>query len=218
MTIEGYISAYDGETLTIIAPFSNDYILQKQGINECEIRLVDGRTISSEQRKHIYATISDIAEYTGYLPDEAKAVLKYQFIADTGCEYFSLASVDMTTARKFLDFLINFCIENEIPTSDNLVNRAPDISRYLYACLINKTCCICGAHGKYMVQLHHVDRVGMGRDRNEIIHKGMAVMALCGKHHNLAHSMPQKEFDSKYHIYGIKADNEICKKYRLKEE
>ncbi|MEG1367288.1 MAG: putative HNHc nuclease, partial [Oscillospiraceae bacterium] len=80
MTIEGYISAYDGETLTIIAPFSNDYILQKQGINECEIRLVDGRTISSEQRKHIYATISDIAEYTGYLPDEAKAVLKYQFI------------------------------------------------------------------------------------------------------------------------------------------
>lgn len=34
MTIEGYISAYDGETLTIIAPFNNDFILQKQGVTQ----------------------------------------------------------------------------------------------------------------------------------------------------------------------------------------
>ncbi len=157
----GYISDYDGQALTIIAPFAYPYIIQKQNITECEIRLNDGRHISADQRKKIYATMRDIALFTGHEPDDIKAIMKYDFIADTGANYFSLSDVDMTTANEFLSFLIEFCLQWDIPTMDNLLDRTPDVARYIYACLVHKKCCLCGKK----TELHHVDAVGMGRDR-----------------------------------------------------
>ena len=37
---------------------------------KAEIRLDDGRTISADQRAKAYATMKDIALYTGHLPEE----------------------------------------------------------------------------------------------------------------------------------------------------
>lgn len=52
-------------------------ILCRKGIKNAEMRFDDGRHISAEQRKKAYATIRDIADYTGYLPEEMKEILKY---------------------------------------------------------------------------------------------------------------------------------------------
>jgi len=212
MLIEGYISDYDGEILTITAPFSRGHLLDKRQITDCEVRLGDGRTISADQRKKIYATMTDISLYTGYAPDEVKAVWKYLFIAKTGCDYFSLSGCDMTTANEFLTFLINFCLEEDIPTLDSLRERSPDISRYLYSCIANKRCAVCGR----AAELHHADNVGAGRNRKEIVHLGMRAQALCRIHHNEAHSKGQQDFDSRYHIYGIKLDGRLCETLKLK--
>jgi len=217
VTIKGYIYEHDGETLTIVAPFSDGYLLDKRQITECEIRLNDGRTISAQQRKHIYATMRDISDYTGYTPDQVKALWKYDYIAKTGSDYFSLSDCDMTTANEFLNFLIDFCLEHDIPTLDSLLERSPDISRYLYSCLANKRCALCGKKA----ELHHVDHVGMGRNRREILHVGMRAQALCGGikgHHDEAHTIGQKSFDAKYHIYGIKLDKYLCEILKLKKE
>lgn len=212
MTIEGYLQKYDGETLTIVAQFTNSHLLQKQGITDCEIRLNDGRGISADQRKKIYATFKDISLWTGHVPDEIKAIMKYEFIARTGTEYFSLSDVDMTTAREFLEFLIDFCLEHDIPTSDKLLERSPDIARYIYMCLKHKKCCITGKKA----ELHHVDAVGMGRDRKDIIHKGMRVLPLYWTLHRESHDIGQKSFAEKYHVFGIKLDDELCKIWRVK--
>ena len=207
MNIAGYIYEYDNETLTIIAPFSDGYLLDKRQITGCEIRLDDGRRISADQRKKIYATMRDIADYTGYSPDEYKAIAKYNFIAKTGCDYFSLSDVDMTTANEFLSYIIEFCLEWDIPTQDSLLGRSPDTSRYLYACLANKRCCICGKKS----ELHHSDNIGTGRNRKEIMHSGMRAEALCRIHHTECHTIGQQTFDGKHHIYGIKLDDYLCK-------
>lgn len=212
MTIKGYISGYDGQSLMVVAPFSDDYLLNKQEITECEIRLDDGRTISADQRKKIYATMRDISDCTGHMPEEVKALAKYDFISKTGCEYFSLSDCDMTTAREFLEFLIEFCIEWDIPTADSLLERSPDIARYLYSCLLNKCCAICG--GK--AELHHVDAVGAGRNRKEIIHLGMRVLPLCRRHHMEFHDTGRQTFCDKYHAFGIKMDQYLCGIWKLK--
>lgn len=218
MTIKGYIYEYDEETLTIVAPFSDRYLLDKRQITECEIRLDDGRTISAQQRKHIYATLRDIADYTGYRMsgkgdlDEIKAVMKYSFIAATGSDYFSLSDCDMTTANEFLNYLIDFCLEHDIPTLDSLLERSPDISRYLYSCLANKRCALCGKKA----ELHHADHVGTGRNRKEIMHIGMRAEALCRIHHTECHNTGQQTFYSKHHIYGIKLDKYLCEILKLK--
>lgn len=210
----GYIQDYDGQALTIKAPFQDTFGFIKKKITQCEIRLDDGRRISADQRKKIYATMRDIAEYTGHPPDEVKEIMKYTYIEKTGCEEFSLSDVDMTTANLFLEFLIEWCVEWDIPCKDNLLERSPDIARYLYHCLIHKKCCITGKKA----ELHHVDAVGSRGNRKEIVHLGMRVLPLCRVMHTEVHTIGQKSFDEKYHVLGIKLDEELCRIWRVKSK
>ena len=183
--------------------------------SEIEIRIDDGREISNEQRRKTYATLHDIQEHSGYIVEEAKRLLKLIFIFENGADWFSLSNCDMTTARHFLQFLIEWCLENGVPTKDSLLERAPDIADYVYASLMNKTCCICQLPG---AEFHHEDAVGMGRNRKEICHIGMKGMSLCRIHHDEAHRKGKLTFNSDRHIFGIEVDAEIAILYRLGKE
>lgn len=216
--VVGYISDIKpNQSFTLVVPYETTYILDKRQITECAVRIDDGRSISVVQRKHIYATFNDISLYTGHPPEEVKQIMKFSYIAKHGIEEFSLSDCSMTTARDFLEYLIEFCIEWGIPTKDSLIERSPDIARYIYFCLVNKTCCITGE--KKRVQLHHVDAVGMGRNRKDIIHLGMRVMPLRSDLHYEAHTIGQKSFEEKYKVFGIKLDEDLCRiwKVRAKE-
>lgn len=214
MKIAGKITDYNGQYLTITAPFSDTFSFCKKNIRDCEIRLNDGRHISSDQRKKIYATMRDISLYTGYMPDEAKEIMKYSFIAKTGCGCFSLSDCDMTTANRFLTFLIDFCLDYDIPCEDSLLDRSPDVAGYLYSCLVRKKCCITGSKA----ELHHVDAVGSRGNRKEIVHTGMRVLPLTRKLHTEAHNLGRDTFCQKYHVFGIVLDRELCKIWNVKSE
>ncbi len=210
--IYGKIAKYDGQTLYIAAPFTEAWLLEKQGISEVELTLIDGRAISAEQRKKAYALFRDIAVHTGYTPEEAKLVLKADYIAATGASDFSLSDCDMTTARGFIDHIVELCLLHDIPCQDSLLERAEDIARYLYLCLVHRKCCICGKRA----HVHHVDRLGMGANRNEMCHEGYEAMALCWKHHKEAHDRFSKEgFNQQYHVFGIALDDFLCRKLKL---
>lgn len=208
----GSVVAFDGKCLLIRAPYEDAMEYVKKNITQCEIRLDDGRTISAGQRKKIYALFRDISLWSGHEPEEVKALMKYEYISKTGAGYFSLSDTDMTTAREFLEFLIEFCVEQDIPTRDSLLSVTPDISRYLYCCLLHKKCCISGKKA----ELHHVDAVGMGRNRKDIIHAGYRVMPLNRIYHTEAHTIGQKTFEDKYKVYGIKLTDELCGIWKVK--
>ena len=57
--IRGYIQNYDGEALTIVAPFQDGKLLERRNIIECEVYLHDGRELSPAQRNKIFALIGD---------------------------------------------------------------------------------------------------------------------------------------------------------------
>lgn len=179
----------------------------------CELRLDDGRSISAEQRRKIFATIRDIALWSGHEPEELRRLLTWDFREKNGgIDDFSLADVDMTTAKDFITYLIEFCFKQNVPTKDTLLSRTEDIGKYLYACLYHKKCAVCNSKA----ELHHVDAVGMGFNREQISHLGLRAEALCRKHHSEVHSIGQREFDEKYHIYGIELDRKLCGVYKLK--
>lgn len=211
--IIGKITDYDGTRLYIGADYSNDRKLIKQGITECEIILRDGRSISASQRNKAHAIIRDIAEYNGDVPEAVKADLKFDFCIKNGIDDFSLSDCDMTVAREFISFLLDFVIRWGIPMQESGILRTDDIGKYLYMCLEHRKCAICGREA----DIHHVDRVGMGRDRTEIVHEGMKAMALCRIHHTECHDIGQDEFDKKYHVYGIQLDEWLCDKNRLRK-
>lgn len=194
-----------GKGFWTYTPFETTELLAVRKVRTATL-LTDGREISPEQRKHIYATLRDIGLWTGFAGEEIKAVMKYEYIARTGAPYFSLSDCDMTTAREFLTFLLDFCVENGIFCSDRLISRAPDIGRYVYACVANRVCCLTGAPA----DLHHVDAVGAGRDREEIVHLGMRVLPLCREKHQEAHTMGRDSFLKKYHLVPIKLDEYLC--------
>jgi len=185
--------------------------LTNKGMLTGELRIDDGRRITADQRKKIYATLADMASHIGYLPEEWKELAKYYFIARTGSPYISFSDCSITTARNFINFILDFALEHGIPLSDLAVNRTDDINAYLYSCLMHKRCCVCG--GK--AEIHHEDAVGMGRRRKDIIHLGMRVMALCRKHHTEAHTIGKAAFNAKYHVYGLAADKRICERWGL---
>jgi hypothetical protein len=109
--------------------------------------------------------------------------------------------------------LIDFIVKNDIPTSFSLLDNCEDIGKYIYACLANKKCCICGKHA----DLHHVDAVGSGNNRNEIHHLGRLALPLCREHHIASHKAGQQSFMAKYHLEPIALDEKLCKIYGLKK-
>lgn len=214
MIITGQVVDSNDTEMLISASFPS-YLIEKRHIDTVEIIVTDGRHISPDQRKKIYATLRDISIYTGHAVDELKSIFKADYIAKTGELWFSLSNVDMTTASNFLQHLIDFCLIWGIPTKDNYLDRSPDIGRYLYMCLATRTCALCGKKA----EVHHSgeDKVGMGRNRNKISHLGLKAVALCRQHHEFGiHTMPESEFYEKNHIWPIRLDGYLCKKLGLK--
>jgi len=80
-----------------------------------EILFSDNRSISAEQRKKIFAIFADIAKWSGFFPREIEDLMKYRFLSQQGGEWFSMANTDKTTARLFITYLIDFCIQHGIP-------------------------------------------------------------------------------------------------------
>ncbi len=178
-----------------------------------EVRLDDGRTISADQRRKIFAIIRDISLWSGQEPEELRLYLEWDFCSRCLREWFSLSNCDMTTAREFITYLIQFCFHWGVPTKDSLLTQTDDIGKYLYLCLENRRCAICNQPA----EVHHVDRVGMGRDREAIVHVGLNAIALCRRHHEEAHRR-EKALFADYHIYGIELDRHLCKVLSLNQK
>ncbi len=174
-------------------------MLQRKGVTQAEVRFDDGRHITTAQRKKAYATIRDISDYTGYLPEEQKEWLKYLHIARTGSRYISLSDCTVDQARDFINTILEYALENGIPLSDAGIDRADDIDRYLYMCLAHKRCAVCGRPG----EAHHEDAIGMGNDRHRVDDSAHKKICLCRTHHTIAHQVGVPRFREMYKVYGI---------------
>lgn len=205
---------------TITAVLPNLYHACDRKYDTVEIILPDGRRISPEQRRKIYALLGEIAEFVDGVRnsetvEDAKNVMKWEFMLkrmeSQERKLFSLSDCDMTTAREFITYIIEFIIKNDIPTNVPLLEQAEDIQAYVLACMYSRKCCVCGKHA----DIHHIDRVGMGNDRNEIHNVGRRALPLCREHHILIHN-DERGFLEKYHLEPIALDKKLCKKLHLK--
>lgn len=198
--IEGVRESREGTEMIIRIPGHNlaDTFLTKR-IRDGEFRYDDGRTVTVMQRKKAYATIRDMAEWTGYSPEEMKEIMKYEFIIRTGEDYFSLSDCSVDLAREFISVLIEFSLEHGIQLSDLAINRTDDISRYLYYCIKHKRCAVCGRPG----EIHHVDAIGMGNDRRRVNDSEYRKICLCREHHTEVHKIGLNDFEKKHKVYGI---------------
>lgn len=198
--IIGYDVGQNGSRISIFFPGKNliNLITEKRA-RSCTVWIDDGRAITADQRKKAYAMIADIASYMGEYPEITKEWLKYLHISRTGSRYFSLSDCSMDTARSYISTMMDLALEWGIPLGAPGIERADDVERYLWSCIRFRKCAICGRQG----EIHHVDAIGMGRDRRKIDDSGHRKICLCREHHTESHKIGQSRFMDKYHVFGI---------------
>lgn len=208
-------------TIKAAIPDLNRAIIRKY--KTVQITFDDGRKISCTQRRKCYALLGEIAEYTDGIRtaetvDEQKRLLKMEFMLRrmeaTERRMFSLSDCDMSTAREFITYLIDFIIANDIPTRARLIDNCDDIAAYMYACTMHRKCAVCGK----AADIHHCEgsRIGAGVDRDKVHQLGREVLPLCRVHHTECHTMPESEFVKKYHLQKVKLDEALCKRLKLR--
>lgn len=231
------------DTLYIAVPLHGGIdILDEKVSDEVEVALTPSALISPQQRRKVFSLIREITDYIsggGNSRNEIRSTLRAMQlnylidIADSEAvrfcltdQYCRLQSIDLFSlspnnencasrelASDFIDWLINLCVENAIPCMDTLLNRCEDVDRYVYACVANRRCAICGKKA----DIHEVETVGSGRNRRKISHLGQLVEPLCREHHNEAGNIGQKSFDEKYHLQGIRLDEHLCEILKWKK-
>ena len=220
-TVKGKITDYDERTgeIVIRAKYDDLPAMLRREYREVLIQMLDSRPLSDKQRRSCYAMIGEIAAWMGEDKVEAKDILKLEFwtaeLWQTADSLFSLSSAPVSVVAAFQRWLARFIVRQDIPTKHPMLTYVDDVGDYVYSCLVHKHCCICGKRA----DLHHVERVGMGRSRQEIIHEGMETLPLCREHHTEAHTMPDEDFFKRYHLDGgIELDKTLCRIYGLKTE
>ena len=214
MITRGRIEKASPDGLMIRVPYDSRYVTQEW--DEVEVMIPDGRRISPEQRRKAYALMGEIANWAGMTTEEVKLTHKHDFVQKhlegLHKQLFSLSDCDVSTARDFITYLIDFVLEFDVPLRVPITDVVDDVQQYVYACLMHKKCAVCGKKA----ELHHVDRVGMGNNRNEITHTGRRCLPLCREHHIEIDHMRDERFCERYHIEPVEIDEKIFKKYRLR--
>ena len=178
-----------------------------------EFRLFDNRVITAQQRKYINALCRDIQRYTGDdTIDQVRYDRKMEFIQKYSLPYFSTSEYNkdcsVELASKFIGYIVDFCLDNDIGLSETPLHYLDDVKPYLIKCLWERKCIICGKDG----EVHHVDAIGAGRNRKKIDHTKHHLMCLCYKHHTESHKVGQQTFMKRHHVIGVIMNEEQFKK------
>lgn len=173
---------------------------------EIDVRLMDRRHITDQQRKFIFALCNEISYYTGDDKEYIRLLMQQYNSNLRGIEVESLSTCSMTYANGLIDTIINFCIDREIPFAKELIieNGYTFDEKQTYAMALKRVCVICGQRA----DIHHVDHIGMGNDRNKIRHIGKKALPLCRKHHTECH-IKGNEFYDMYHLTPFMIDKKM---------
>lgn len=173
---------------------------------EVNIEVVDKRKISNNQRALIFAICKDIENYTG---TESEIV---RYSAMEHCNVKSLRMCSVAQANKIISELIDFILINQIPISLKTRNSEAFSfeEKHMYMLILSRTCIITGKRA----DIHHIDRIGLGGNRQTMSHIGKRVLPLCREKHNEIHEIGDEAFMKKYNIDEntiVKVDERIEK-------
>lgn len=186
---------------------TDDLYLECGEVIEVNVKKVDNRHITDQQRKFIFALCNDIAYYIGEDSEWVRMLVQTYNAKLRDIEVESLSKCSVTYANGLIDTIINFCIDNQIPFNMEVIqnNRYSFDAKQTYAMALQRVCCICGQRA----DIHHVTQIGTKGNRNKISHIGMKALPLCRIHHTEAHNTPKEEFINKYHLTPFEIDKKM---------
>lgn len=175
----------------------------------------DSRSRTAEQNRKAWALMTEIASFMG---DDKESVYRQMAVDFTAKNLetlqgmlFHLSTATVSEASAFITMLVDIVLEYDIPTKQPLYAMCEDVQKYVYSCLLAKKCCVCGKKA----DLHHVDQIGMGYNRDTKPQLGALVLPLCRVHHSEWHTIGREAFGDKYHVEPVPMDKRIACKYNI---
>lgn len=174
---------------------------------EVDVKVVDKRHITDKQRKFIFALCNEISYYTGDDREYIRLLMQQYNANLREIEVESLSTCSMTYANNLIDTIINFCIDKEIPFAKELLeeNKYTFDEKQTYAMALKRVCVVCGQRA----DIHHVDTIGMGNNRQKVSHIGKKALPLCRSHHTNCHEIGDDAFIEKYHLTPFTVDKKM---------
>ena len=200
-------------------PLNLDHIETVSGSKDefyIDWELADRRKMRVRQRRLFFALINDIVQWSVMPQEYVKDMFYLQYSAYTGKE-ISLADSSKTSVSDvnvLIDLVIDFMFEWNVPFKEGYKQLPREEQYFIYQCCRHRRCLVCGDHA----DIHHLDTVGMGMNRDHVDHTKKHVMPLCRTHHENYHQLGAEKFAELYHVSvdGIKLDVETLKKLGVK--
>lgn len=186
---------------------ANEMLLESGGSLGIEMKLLDMRTMTNQQRKFIFKLCQEVNDYSGLEKELFRAQAMAQNVRQNEVAKASLTEYNMTDANKLIDIIIEYFIDNEIPLPKHILeeNEFKLNQIHIYSMCLKRKCAICSRYA----DLHHVDAIGMGRDRKTVSHIGLRMLPLCRVHHTEAHTIGDRQFLEKHHLTPIEIDEKL---------
>lgn len=178
---------------------------------EVEVRFIDKRRMSDQQRKFIFALIGNIGDELGYISKLDKEYLRAILMELNkrlhDIEKDSLKDYTMSDANHLIETIIEYALENEIGLDGEIIEEYGYrfSERQTYTMALKRVCCVCGRRG---ADIHHVTQIGTKGNRKKISHVGLKACPLCRYHHTECHNDP-KRFMELYHIAPFTIDKKM---------
>lgn len=200
-------------------PLNLDHIETVSGSKDefyIDWELADKRKMRVRQRRLFFALINDIVQWSVMPQEYVKDMFYLQYSAYTGKE-ISLADNSKTSVsdvNTLIDLVIDFMFEWNVPFKEGYKQLPREEQYFIYQCCRHRRCLVCGDYA----DIHHLDTVGMGMNRDHVDHTKKHVMPLCRTHHENYHQLGAEKFAELYHVpvNGIKLDVETLKKLGVK--
>lgn len=164
---------------------ADDMLLDTGETLQCEVKLIDNRTISEQQRKFIFALCREIAYHQGDDAEYVRLLMQQYYANLKDIEVESLSKCSVSYANGLITTIINFALENEVPLPKRILDDNDFKFDYqqTYIMCLKRICSVCGRRA----DLHHVSAIGMGANRKTMSHVGLEIIPLCREHHQNAH-------------------------------
>ena len=164
---------------------------------DVNLEVIDGKKITIQQRKKIFALLNDIYLFTGQPQEDLRQQFQFYLEMIKGYEPISLTDTTRRIASELIEVIIAWVFQNDIPLNYKTSDLMKQDQTFLYLATVHRKCVICG---KPNSELAHYHAVGRGRNRRKIDHTDNKVLALCREHHKTQHNMGMDSFNAKYHL------------------
>ena len=163
---------------------------------DVNLEVIDGKKITIQQRKKIFALLNDIYLFTGQPQEDLRQQFQFYLEMIKGYERISLTDTTRRIASELIEVILAWTFEHDIPLNYKTSDLMKQDQTFLYLATVHRKCVICGKYG----ELAHYHAVGRGRNRRKIDHTDNRVLALCSNHHREQHNMGMDSFNAKYHL------------------